>query len=322
MVDLRSPFYGGASASRIQNRGSSIESPTMTAILSMTGKAAARSEGGVEADAEVRSVNGRSFKLVLKAPDSFAPFEEEVRAIVRRRVERGTVNVSLWLRSPSEGPEVRICDAAVETYGRALRDLSQRLGLDTQPDPALILGLPGAAEIVETRREASAEEKDCLLRALSLALEKHGESRRREGEVLAEDLRARAKEIRACVEKIRVRAPVVVEEYRQRLAARLRELLAGQDAGDSEAYRSEVAVFAERSDIHEECVRGLSHLDAFDKTLAGGGEAGRRLEFIAQELHRELNTINSKANDFEIASQAVAAKTAIDQIKEQVQNVE
>jgi uncharacterized protein (TIGR00255 family) len=114
----------------------------------------------------------------------------------------------------------------------------------------------------------------------------------------------------------------VVEDYRQRLAARLRDLLAGSDATDAEAFRAEVAVFAERSDIHEECVRGLSHLDAFDRVLEGGGEAGRKLEFIAQELHRELNTINSKANDYEIASLAVAAKTAIDRIKEQVQNVE
>jgi len=296
----------------------------MSRIVSMTGfgKASVRGDGGVEADAEVRSVNGRSFKLTLKGPNAFAPFEEEARALVRRHVERGTVNVSLWLRSPGQAPEVRVHEAAIETYARALEALAGKLGVRADFDPALLLALPGASEIVEGGRQASQEEKDALLRALSEAMERHTESRRREGEALEEDLRARAAEIRSCLERIRERAPLVVEEYRQKLQARLRELLSGLDGGDSDAFRSEVAVFAERADIHEECVRALSHLEAFEKGLTGGGEAGRRLEFIAQELHRELNTVNSKANDFEIASQAVAAKTAIDRIKEQVQNVE
>jgi uncharacterized protein (TIGR00255 family) len=296
----------------------------MSRIVSMTGfgKASVRGDGGIEADAEVRSVNGRSFKLTLKAPNAFAPFEEEARALVRRHVERGSVYVSLWLRSPGQAPEVRVHEAAIETYARAVESLTAKLGLQPGFDPALLLGLPGAAEIVEGGREASQEEKSALLQALTEAMERHAESRRREGEVLEEDLRARAAEIRACLDKIRERAPLVVDEYRTKLQTRLRELLSGVEGGDAEAFRAEVAVFAERADIHEECVRAMSHLDAFEKGLAGGGEAGRQLEFIAQELHRELNTVNSKANDFEIASQAVAAKTAIDRIKEQVQNVE
>ena len=171
-------------------------------------------------------------------------------------------------------------------------------------------------------REASGEEVDLVLKHVEAALVKSAEARRREGEGLAADLEARARACLAGLEKIRERAPKVVEAFRERLQNRVKELLAGAGAAAPETLATEVAVFAERSDIHEECVRARSHLDGFLDLLAGGGELGRRLDFVAQEIHRELSTINAKANDFEISELAVEAKTEIDKIKEQVQNVE
>jgi uncharacterized protein (TIGR00255 family) len=151
---------------------------------------------------------------------------------------------------------------------------------------------------------------------------KNGEARRREGESLSADLEARARAALALLAKIRKRAPKVVEVFRERLQNRVKELLAGASGISPEALQTEVAVFAERSDIHEECVRAESHIRNFLDLLAKGGELGRRLDFVAQEIHRELSTINAKANDFEISEMAVEAKTEIDKIKEQVQNVE
>ncbi len=285
------------------------------------GRSSGTGGNGEEISVDVRSVNSKTLKLYTRLPPSFLPFEDRIRSRVRDSIRRGSVTVTLHFQSDRDEPHVRIHDGVLEAYANALTDLAGRMSLEPRFDPALLASLPGAAELVEIDREASKQDLEMVLEHLDKALEAHEASRRVEGKTLARDVEARAKTAAALVEKIRVRAPEVVRIYREKLEARLKELLAGQGSSP-EAFRTEVAVFAERSDIHEECVRAQSHIDAFLETVAGGGDVGRRLDFIAQEIHRELSTMNAKANDYEIARMAVEAKAEIDKIKEQVQNVE
>jgi uncharacterized protein (TIGR00255 family) len=286
------------------------------------GKATGTGSLGEEIVVEVRSFNSKTLKLSIRIPSPFLPFEEEVRSLVRQYIRRGSVNLTARVTSKADDPEIRINTTLMETYASALKALGERLSLETRIDLAELAGLPGAVELMEPDREASREEVEALLSHVEAALKQHEDSRRVEGKNLATDLRERAQATLGFVDRIRARAPKVVEAYRERLAARIEELLDGTHAVPPESLQTEVAIFAERSDIHEECVRAGQHLQTFLKILGEGGELGRRLDFIAQEIYRELNTIMAKANDYDISQLAVDGKAEIDKIKEQIQNVE
>jgi uncharacterized protein (TIGR00255 family) len=296
----------------------------MTHLYSMTGygKASGAGKRGEEVLVEIRSFNSKTLKLNIRLPGPFVPFEDEVRARIRKTLRRGSGGVTVRFTSPSDLPEVRVNTPLLEKYAVELKAMGEYLEMDTCIDLAVLANLPGAVELAEPHREASREEIDVMLGVLDEALDRHAEARRLEGKTLEADLKDRAGLLLELIAKIRDLAPRVVEDYRERLAQRVQDLLGDGTGLDAEALRPEIVLFAERSDIHEECVRAESHLQNFLRLLDQGGELGRRLDFIAQEIHREVNTITSKANDYEIAELAVQAKAEVDKIKEQVQNVE
>jgi len=282
--------------------------------LSMTGCGdGTATEGRSACRAEVRSVNNRFLKVSLRAREGFSLLESRVEALVRRHVRRGAVQVTLEVTGPA-APAGRSLDAAqLDTYLGQLESLCAARNLPPPKSLDGLLGLPGI--LVESVPSAETVEAAWPLveRALSAALEGHDRMRRTEGEALARDMRAACQSIREVAAGIRLRVPNVVAEQRERLKERVGRILEQQGLALAEG---DVA-----RDIAEELVRLESHVAQFERLL-GEDAPGRSLDFLAQELTREANTIASKSLDVETAHAVVELKTPIEQLREQVQNVE
>lgn len=291
-------------------------------ILSMTGYGEVQhSDDGVSYVLELRSLNNRYFKASIKLPESLSVFESEVEKLLRTRLSRGSVTYSLRVRDVRADAAQEINIAAVESYVKQLGRLSSQLPV--QIDLASILALPGVCQ-PPGLDEAERERQWKVLESMTLkAMDRLIEMRRVEGKALRDDLMRQCAQIRKHLASIAERAPIVLKEYHQRLLSRTNELLAESKLPlQLDDVRREVALYAERCDINEEIARLGSHLDQFEKLCDSRELAGRKLDFLAQELLRETNTIGSKANDAVIAQHIVEIKGAIDRLKEQVQNVE
>jgi uncharacterized protein (TIGR00255 family) len=292
-------------------------------LQSMTGFGEAQCEdGGHVYHVEIRSVNNRYFKASVHLPDACAFLEPELEQALRRRLTRGTVTLRAYLRDLTPDAAQQINHAALQSY---LRQLRAAAGADPAVtiDLATLAALPGVCQPAEH----SQAQRDNLTRRLSElteeALQRLIAMRELEGRGVVEDLRASLARVRAHLDAIRPRARAMVAEYRRRLLARVQELLAGTTVQlGADDLLKEVAIYAERCDISEELSRLGSHVGQFDEMLGSGEPAGRKLDFIAQEMLREANTIGSKSSDAEIARAVIEVKSAIDRIKEQVQNVE
>jgi len=270
---------------------------------------------------ELRCVNNRFFKFSLRAREGFSSLEARSEAVVRGRVRRGSVQMTLELGGGAAAAR-GVDRGQLGAYFEALEEFCAARGLPRPLGAELLLGLPGV--IVEQVGDDGAAERwwPVVGRALAGALDALEAMRTAEGAALARDLRATCGEIRALVAAIADRAPALVDDQRRRLLERLRAVLdpRGMAATAADVVR-ETAVMAERCDISEELVRLGSHLDQFDHLL--GGEApGRPLDFLAQELAREANTIASKSPDAAIAQGVVEIKSRIERLREQVQNIE
>ena len=293
-------------------------------IRSMTGFGAAVHEAdGARWSVEVRSVNNRFFKAVMRLPSEFESLEQELESLLMRRLARGSVTVTVRHTEVSSRTVARINIAALEAYAAQLRGAAAS-GLSGEIRITDLLGLPGV--VVDDRAEAMAERaRPILLRLAGEACDALLAAREREGEALRALLADFGSQIETRLQAIRARAPEVVGGYqdrlRQRLAAALKDL--GVTVGEAEIIR-EVAIFAERSDIAEEIARLAGHAEQFRSIIEPSNPqpAGRALDFLAQEMLREANTIASKSGDVEIARRVVEIKTAIDRIKEQAQNAE
>lgn len=290
-------------------------------ILSMTGFGdAAIEERGHAYHVEVRSVNNRYLKIGTRLPEGFEFLEPELESRLRKRLTRGSVTMRLSYRDLSAEAAQTINVAAVQRYVAQLQGVMQS-GFTL--DVATIANLPGVCQ----PHEMSDDQRDACMqtvyRLLDQALDALLVMRKAEGAALADDLRRHCGVVRSNVDAIEALAGSVVREYSERLMARVRELIAdsGVKLAEQDLIR-EVAVYAERSDISEEISRLRSHLDQFEACLSSSDPAGRRLDFISQELLREANTIGSKAGDAAIARHTIEIKAAIDRIKEQVQNAE
>lgn len=277
---------------------------------------------GLECTVLARSVNNRYLKTVIKLPEAWAEAESDVERLIRRRLHRGTVTVTVRIKVADERAASDVNIAALRKYVDQLRQLAVEAQPALRIDLGSLLLLPGVCEppcledIVHKARGDLAALIDAALDALV-------DMRGNEGEAIAEDLRANCDVIEVQLAAVAGRVPNVVRSYQERLQARVAELTnAGTVRVDEESLAREVAVFAERSDIAEEIARLRGHVGQFREALAQGGAAGRKLDFIAQEMLREANTMASKANDADIARCVVEMKTAIDRIKEQVQNLE
>jgi len=292
-------------------------------IVSMTGFGDASGErGGTHYSVEIRSLNNRFFKPIIKLPDTVSGLEPELESILRERLGRGSITYILKLRSDSAEAAYHINTQALKAY---LEQLQSVKGLDrlVQIDLASLVQLPGVCQ--EPRDESDEIERHGpAIRDLTLqAIEKLNRMRHREGASLFNELMKHVRLIADNLKEIQKRAPLVVEDYHRRLSLRINQLLNSAELKVNEAdVIKEVAVFAERADIAEEIQRLTSHLEAFEQSCRTGEHAGRKLDFIAQEMLREANTIGSKANDAQIARHIVEIKGAIDRLKEQVQNVE
>ncbi len=291
-------------------------------ILSMTGYGDAElAEDGVSYALEVRSVNNRYLKASIKLPEHLQFLEPEVDKLVRRRLVRGTLNYSLRVRDTSAQAAYEINTAALQAYLTQLSAV-QHSG-PVSVDLATILALPGVCqppEMDEARREHQLRIVTTLTNA---ALDKLIAMRADEGRALRADLLKHTAMIRTELAAIAERCPQVVAEYHKRLAQRVGELMAQAKLHlEQQDLAKEVALFAERCDVSEEIARLRSHLEQFDRLCDSKQHAGRKLDFLAQEMLREANTIGSKSNDGEIARHIVEIKALIDRLKEQVQNVE
>ena len=292
-------------------------------IVSMTGFGDASAErDGTHYAVEVRSLNNRYFKPVIKLPDSISGLEPELETLLREKLGRGSVTFIFKIKSDDTEAACRINTAAVESY---LQQLKSVKGLNefVRIDLAGLLQLPGVCQEAGDKTDEIARHGPAVRDLTKQAIAKLLAMRQREGESLFAELMKHVAVIGTALTEIAKRAPVVVEDYHKRLQTRVNQLLAKAELRVNEAEMiKEVAVFAERADVAEEIQRLTSHLAAFEEACRNDEHAGRKLDFITQEMLREANTIASKANDALIARNTVEIKGAIDRLKEQVQNVE
>lgn len=290
-------------------------------VRSMTGFGRGEAvRGSYHVTVEVRTVNHRYLDTSVRLPKSLAGFEEKLRSLVQGRLGRGRVEVQVALEESGEGHQtVKVDVALARRYHAALSRLQQELGLVDQPTLAALVDMPGVLVTEET----------IDVEALSAALEEAADGalaevqrmREAEGRRLAADLSERVGLIEEALRAIETRAPEVSQEFRQRLEARIREAL-GEVPVDEARLLQEVAIVADRGFIAEEIVRLRSHLVETRATLAEEAAVGRKLDFLLQEMNREINTIGSKANDVAIARQVISVKAELEKIREQVQNLE
>lgn len=293
-------------------------------IVSMTGFGDATAErDGTHYSVEIRSLNNRFFKAAIKLPDNVSGLEPELEAMLREQLGRGSITYILKMRSETAEAAYLINTQAINAYIEQLQKIKGVDGGKLNIDLGALLALPGVCQ--EPRDESDEIERHGpMVRELALkAIMKLNAMRAREGEALFKDLMKHAGVISSALSEIAKRAPFVIEDYHKKLAQRVNMLISKAELQVNQAdLLKEVAVFAERADISEEIQRLTSHLDAFEQACRTGEHAGRKLDFITQEMLREANTIASKANDAQIARHIVDIKGAIDRLKEQVQNVE
>lgn len=291
-------------------------------IVSMTGFGDATAQrGGTHYSVEVRSLNNRYFKPVIKLPDQLIGVEPEVEVMLREKLGRGSITFILKLRTETAEAAYPINAAALQSYVTQLKAIGF-LNSD-KIDVGPLLQLPGVCQERTDDIEELEKHAPVVRELASTAIDKLLAMRRREGKALYDDLDKHLSIIEANVAKIEERAPMVVSQYHTRLTNRVNELIAKAELKLHEAdLVKEIALFAERSDISEEIQRLRHHCKQFRDSCVGGDHAGRKLDFIAQEMLREANTIASKGNDATIAGHIVEVKGSIDRVKEQVQNVE
>jgi uncharacterized protein (TIGR00255 family) len=275
---------------------------------------------GVTYIIEIKGVNNRYFKPKIKLPETVAFLEEQVYDLLRRNIVRGSVDYVLRLKNASADMLFEINVNALTVYLNKLKTIA---GTGAPMDVGGLLSLPGILEPMSPDEQKIKRVEDFVLELSKKAIEDFKQMRRTEGAELEADLLKNCTEIRQYLEKIRQRKDSVLQQYHDRLKARVDELLAGVNIKlDPDTLSREIAVFAERCDISEEITRLESHLKQFEDNCRTDGQAGRRLDFLGQEMLREANTIASKAADVEIAHCVVDIKCCIDRLKEQVQNVE
>jgi uncharacterized protein (TIGR00255 family) len=285
-----------------------------------------QSEGqvdGVSYAVEIKTVNNRYLKTIIKLPEAVAFLEQDIDKLLRGHLVRGTVNYVLRLRNATAEVLFDIDETALKTFADKLEQVVSSSGISASIDIASLLSLPGVLVPPMPDEELAQKIKDAVLGITEEALDKLKQMRGAEGNALSADLKGNCDAIEEHLERILVRSGEVPQEYNKKLKKKVDDLLTGANVQlDEETLAREVAVFAERSDIAEEISRLRSHLQQFSDSCLGDGETGRRLDFISQEMLREVNTIASKACDDEVAHLVIDMKCRIDRIKEQVQNVE
>ncbi len=303
-----------------------------TGIYSMTGFAQARVErDGSSVRINLRSVNHRFLDLHLRMPDGFEVFESRIRQAIRNRLRRGHVDVNIYYEAGGTGA-MEVNHDLVESYMKAVERLRQEFNVKTEPDLVALIPASGrGCGAGRSPSEMQSEEKQERLgeqveACLEQALNKLEAMRRSEGQALTEEMQGILGKIAARTAEIETLSERVRPAIARRLAERLEELLKGVQL-DPIRLAQEAAMLAERSDVSEELARLRSHVEQFRKLLAGAGEAGKKLDFLLQEMQREANTLLSKTPGVEseglaITGLALEVKSDIEKLREQAQNVE
>jgi len=288
---------------------------------SMTGYGRAQASAeGVAVVVEIQAVNKRQAEVILNLPDSLTAWQSEIRSIVDRAISRGRITVNLNLEFTSPEVEPVLNRQLAKSYLAAFKALQSELRLNGEITIDTLLRSPGVIE-QPTTKQLPAKTRTPILTALQAALDQLLAMRAKEGANLKRDLTRRIKTMRSCLHKVKKLQPRASERYRTNLHARIRK--SGIEIPlDDDRLAKEVAFFSERSDFSEEVTRLDSHLGQLVDTFEKEESIGRTLEFICQEIGRELNTLSAKANDAEISQLVVQTKSELEKVREQIQNVE
>lgn len=291
-------------------------------IKSMTGYGrAAVTAGGREITVELRSVNNRYLDCTVKLPRMFSFAEDAVKRRVKEAISRGKVDVYITVtQTESTDVKVQLNRPVLEGYLSAMRTIAAEYGVQDDISVTALARLQDIFLVDRQEEDEEAAQKD-ILAAVDAALRKHTEMRCREGEAMEADLRSRAATILGLVADVEARSPETVREYRERLAAKMQEVLENTSIDESRIL-TEAAVFADKIAVDEETVRLHSHLSQLRDMLRGDEPVGRKLDFLIQEINRECNTIGSKCSDLTITQDVVNMKAEVEKIREQVQNIE
>ena len=292
-------------------------------IKSMTGFGRGESTDGIHNfNLEIKTVNHRYNDIIIKMPKHISYLEEKIKKIIKDRINRGRVEVYINLEYIDEsGIEVKVDIPLAKAYKSGMERIMKELDIEDSIKLSHILSV---SEIIKTERKELDEDItwDCLSTAIEMALDNVINMRINEGINLKNDMETQLIKIEGMIKEIEERSPLVVLEYKEKLKDRIVEILDGDCNIDEERINYEVAFFADKSDINEEIVRLKSHIKQFSRSLEEEKPIGRKLDFLTQEMNREVNTIGSKANDLIICNNVVDIKSELEKIREQVQNVE
>lgn len=270
---------------------------------------------------ESRSVNHRFSDINIRLPKRLLTFENRVKEIIRSLVSRGRIDVSIKLDAPGgEKFQLQVDSNLAEQYFQALLSLKDKFQLKGEITLEL---LTGAKDLISAKEEVGDVEPywQEIVPVLKQSLQEMDEMKCSEGNALSKDIQTRLERIAQQLKEIKTQIPAYVEAYQNRLRERLQSLLGGMEV-DPNRLQQEIALLAERTDITEEMVRAESHLGQFVLLFNGKEAVGRKMDFLLQEIHREVNTVSAKANDAEISQRVVEIKSEMEKIREQAQNIE
>ncbi len=291
-------------------------------VRSMTGFGRAEViENNKRYTVELKSVNHRYLDLSVKTPRVLSCLEGNVRSEIKKYLSRGKVDVYISYENLAESEaELKYNHDLASKYAAFVKEISEEFGLENDLRATRLASFPDVFEVIEENDDED-ELWLGLKKAVDGACEKMVEARSVEGENLVKDLVPKLDNLLSIVDFIQERSPRIVDEYREKIYTRVKEIL-GDNTPDEGRLLTEVTVFADKICVDEEIVRLRSHIETMKKELAGSGDVGRKLDFIAQEMNREANTTLSKTTDLEISNRGIELKTEIEKIREQIQNIE
>lgn len=292
-------------------------------LISMTGFGRGETQVGNKTfSIEMKSVNHRYLDMNIRMPKRFLSFEESMRKMIKERVKRGKVDVFVNYETTgvAEG-EVKVDLELAKGYFEGLKAIGEHLSVTHDVNTLSLARLPEVITL-DTKEEDMEVIEEGITTALTQALTQMAGMRNNEGSKTKKDLGDLLKELEESLEIIRELGPTQVENYREKLLERIAELTKDQMEIDEERIQAEVVFFADKSNINEEIIRLKSHIDQFEKALEIQEPKGRKLDFIIQEMNREINTIASKSHDTQISNNVVLIKSSLEKMREQVQNIE
>ena len=272
--------------------------------------------GGKRYVAEIKTVNNRYRDVIVRTPKSFQGVEDDVRTLVSEKIKRGRVEASLQMIREGEETEydLELNIPLVRSYLRIFHQLNEKVTVDDLCQMKDVI-------LFKTEEVDLDQARSGFREAVAIALASCDLMRSKEGEAIEQDFVKRLRLIEETIQQIKEKSPLVVQEYQKKLRQRIEQMVQGVEI-DEGRLAQEVALFADRSDITEEVVRARSHLDQFRAIMSQDDAVGRKLEFLLQELNREINTISAKSSDSFISAKTVDLKAELEKLREQVQNVE